>query len=145
VSILPERWLNGPERLKAFLASLSPEIGFQTAVGRGKGRLARDVLVRFSEAPTQSFRFDFLVSANLNDRNYGLISLRDVVRHFHILMEGAYRLGTNDEPIDLPDLVLIPHGNWPAIRYRCPGCSVETWGRPGLNLACNDCGRTLVP
>lgn len=144
VSIIPERWLTGRERLTPFLGPLSSEIPFQTAAGKGRGRMAQNVLVRFSDSIDQSFRFDFLVSPNLNDRSYGLISLRDIVRHFSIRTEGPFRSGDDAVPITLPDLVLIPHGRPQHIGYRCPKCSVEAWGVPGLALACSDCNRPLV-
>ena len=58
-------------------------------------------------------------------------------------MEGTLRLGNSGELFQLPDLVLVPHG-WQRIKYRCPNCGIEVWGRPGLNLGCNDCTRPLV-
>lgn len=29
------------------------------------------------------------------------------------------------------------------IKYVCPGCGCKVWGKPGLNISCNDCMETL--
>src|SRR5262245_47305668 len=105
--------------------------------------MARATRVQFQHAPGRTYRFDFVVTPGLNDRDYGLISLRDVMRHFTPQAEGALRLRDSGELFQLPDLVLVPHG-WQRIKYRCPNCGIEAWGRPGLNLGCNDCARPLV-
>jgi hypothetical protein len=144
VSAIPERWLTGPHHLAPFLGTLSAEpISFRTAAGEGRGRMACGACVQFGDALSQTYRFDFAVTAGLNDRDYGLISLRDVMRHFTPQVEGTLRLGDSGELFELPDLVLVRHG-WQRIKYRCPKCGIEAWGRPGLNLGCNDCTRPLV-
>jgi hypothetical protein len=144
VSAIPERWLTGPRHLAPFLDGLSADpIRFRTAAGEGRGRLARAVSVRFQRAPSATYRFDLVVTPGLDDRDYGLISLRDVMRHFTPQVEGTLRLGPAGELFELPDLVLVPHG-WQRIKYRCTNCGIEVWGRPGLNVGCNDCGRVLV-
>lgn len=150
VSILPECWLRGPERLESFLPSISEDtIVFRTAAGEGNGNLARDVQVRFTSAPGQTYSFDFLVTKGLNrrkdreGRNYGLLSLRDVIRHFDFETDGPFRLTESGGPLQLPDLVLMPRTGWRRIRYRCPQCGIEAWGRPGYNLQCGDCARQL--
>jgi hypothetical protein len=126
------------------LGTLSAEpISFRTAAEQGQGRMACGAQVQFVDAPSQSYAFDFVVTPGLNERNYGLIALRDVIRHFTPQVEGVLYLGGFGELFQLPDLVLVPHG-WQRIKYRCPGCGIETWGRPGLNLGCNDCTRSLV-
>jgi hypothetical protein len=144
VSATPEQWLTGLRQLAPFLGTLSADtISFRTAAGEGRGRMARGVQVQFRNVPGRSYRFDFAVTAGLNDRDYGLIALRDVMRDFTPQVEGTLRLGSAGELFELPDLVLVPHG-WQRIKYRCPNCGMEAWGRPGLNLGCNDCGRPLV-
>ena len=144
VSAIPESWLTGRRHVAPFLGRLSARpIRFRTAAGEGHGRMARGVPVQFVDAPGQTYRFDLVVTAGLGDRDYGLLSLRDVMRHFTPQFEGTLRLGNSGELFELPDLVLVPHG-WQRIKYRCPDCGIEVWGRPGLNVGCNDCTRRLV-
>jgi hypothetical protein len=144
VSAVPESWLTGPQQLAAFLGPLSADpISFHTAAGRGHGRMARNAQLQFVDAPSQAYPSDFAVTAGLNYCGYGLISLRDVMRHFTPEVEGALRLGDFGELLQLPDLVLVPHGRQ-RVKYRCPNCGIEAWGRPGLHLGCNDCTRVLV-
>jgi hypothetical protein len=144
VSALPESWLSGPRQLAPFLGRLSADpIRFRTAAGEGSGRMARAVPVRYWNAPSRTHSLDFAITPGLNDRNYGLIALRDVFRYFIPQAEGVLRLGPSGELFELPDLVLVPHG-WQRIKYRCPNCGIEAWGRPGLHLGCNDCTRVLV-
>jgi hypothetical protein len=140
VSAIPERWLGptGP-RLQRFTGQLSRPVEFSTVAGENRGRMVRAVPVRFPSDPAaRVYRFDFLVTPGLDNRGYGLISWRDVVGQFDVETEGIVDIGSFGEPIQLPDLVLIPRGGFQRIRYRCPGCGIETWGRPGLHLICGD-------
>jgi hypothetical protein len=144
VSAIPEGWLTGTEQLAPFLGRpVADPIRYQTAAGEGQGRMARAVQVRFVDAPVRSYRFDFVLTAGLEHQDYGLISLRDVMRHFIPQVEGTLRIGNFGELFELPDLVLVPHG-WQRIKYRCPNCGIEVWRRPGLHVGCNDCTRVLV-
>jgi hypothetical protein len=118
---------------------------FRTAAGPGRGKLASNVAFRFSQDPGRTYKFDLLVSAGLNDRQFGLLALRDVLRHFALQTEGAMRHDLFDTPIELPTLDLFPYGGWQRISYRCPECQIEVWGRPGLELVCNDHNRRLEP
>jgi hypothetical protein len=145
VSLIPQKWVTPLKQFGDVLGKLSTPAGFETLAGAGTGRLARDVPVCFQDAPGILCRFDFFVTDSLNRRNYGLLSLRDVVNYFSIETEGTCDLGTGGEPVTLPILRLDPRAGWSRIRYRCPGCQVNAWGRPGLHLACGDCNRQLVP
>jgi hypothetical protein len=90
---------------------------------------------------------DFLVVQGLS-RAFGLIALRDVLRHFTFHTQGLFALGPAGEPRSMPDWILVPHDRSPRMTYRCPqGCPAESevWGRPGLHLTCGDCGRDLIP
>lgn len=53
-----------------------------------------------------------------------------------------------DLPIDAAHLVLSA-GEKPnrsnRVKYRCGGCSVQLWGKPGLNVLCGDCGTEFDP
>src|SRR5687768_1807188 len=79
VSLLPEEWLQG---LQDFLVLENDPQSFTTAAGSGEGRLAPGVPTVFSEAPDDAYSFDWLVTAGLNGRGYGLLSLRDVLTYF---------------------------------------------------------------
>src|SRR5262249_16478795 len=124
--------------------SLRP-VRFRTLTGSGAGRFACDVPVQFSEAPLVRCLFDFFVTESLNERNYGLISLRDIYNNFSMEAEGRFRRGADNEPISLPVLRLFPRAGWQRIRYLCPACQLSAWGRPGLHLVCGDCNRQMVP
>jgi hypothetical protein len=145
VSLIPEKWVPVLKRLGEVLGKLSTPTRFVTVTGEGTGRLACNVAVQFPEAPGLVCRFDFLVTQNLNQRGYGLISLRDVLNHFTLETEGPFRLGPDGEPLALPVLRLHTRAGWARVRYWCPGCQVNAWGRPGLHLACGDCNRPLRP
>jgi hypothetical protein len=30
------------------------------------------------------------------------------------------------------------------LKYSCPRCSMNVWGKPGLHLRCDDCSEALV-
>lgn len=145
VSAIPELWLAGRQKLKPFLPALAAErIRFQTAAGEGIGRMAQGVRVRFADAPGQVYTFDLLVTSGLNARDYGLLSLRDLVRNFDIRTEGKLHLSPFGDPVHLPELVLTPWSASANVVYRCPQCRAEALGKAGLNLACYDCNRPLV-
>jgi hypothetical protein len=143
VSAIPDSWL-AKRGLRAYVNNLSAEpITFRTAAGQGQGHMASDLAVQFSDDPQRiTYRFDFVVTPGLNEREVGLIALRDVLRHFHIQTNGGLRFGPFGEPVELPDLVLVPHGRGEKLAYRCR-CPTQVWGPRGLNLACNDCGYQL--
>lgn len=145
VSLMPQKWATSLNQLGDVLGKLSTPTGFETLAGAGRGRLALDVPVQFADAPGIAYRFDFLVTESLNQRGYGLISLRDVLNHFTVETEGTCRLGPDGQPLALPILRLLPLAGWARTRYWCPGCQVHAWGRPGLHLACGDCNRPLLP
>jgi hypothetical protein len=107
VSLLPETWVHA-KGLQRFLGKLSPPLTFTTAAGAGSGRLARAVQVQFPMAPAETYSFDFVVSPNLNNREYGLIALRDVIRHFDMVTRGPWTVNQDGTPLTTPDLVLIP-------------------------------------
>ena len=144
-SAIPARWLDGPEGLRPFLGDLSEEVPFRTAAGEGRGP-ARQVRFQFADAPGRPYPFDFLVVAGLDIRTkpIGLIALRDILRHFAVETEGPQRFGDAGEPIELPRLLLHPLTEWQRIRYRCPECQREVWGRPGLHLICGDHNRRMA-
>lgn len=31
------------------------------------------------------------------------------------------------------------------VKYSCPGCDINVWGKPSLNICCGDCSRQLEP
>lgn len=31
------------------------------------------------------------------------------------------------------------------VKYTCPGCGINVWGKPGLKLRCDDCNQPLMP
>lgn len=145
VSAIPERWLSGRHKLKTVLPAPGTErITFQTAAGEGTGRMARGVRARFADAPAHAYEIDLLVTSGLNLRDYGLLSLRDVVRNFAVRTVGTLRVSAFGDPVHLPELELIPWSEPALIQYRCPLCRAEALGKPGLNLGCNDCNRTLL-
>jgi hypothetical protein len=84
VSTIPAEWLEGKHNLARYFASLSKPIPLDTSAGpnTGKGQIAAAVRVRWAGHP-QEYKWDFLVSSTLK-KKYGLISLRDVLRDFHI-------------------------------------------------------------
>jgi hypothetical protein len=47
------------------------------------------------------------------------------------------------EPEALPIRQLIPRPEGVQIRYTCPNCGIQAWGRSGLRLECRDCGTLL--
>ena len=30
------------------------------------------------------------------------------------------------------------------VRYACPDCSIHAWGKPGLRMSCDDCGKRML-
>jgi hypothetical protein len=106
ISAIPERWLNNP-RLRHFLKTLSSPLSFVTTTGRGTARVARGLFVRFPH-DLRELALEVLVMEGLNERQYGLISLRDVVNHFSMETVGPVRYGPTGEPVELPDFVLHP-------------------------------------
>jgi hypothetical protein len=145
VSAIPEAWLTSPVfNLRRFLRPTYP-VAFGTAGGRGSGRMAVGVPTVFGEERGHHHlvTLDWLVTSGLNTRNYGLLALRDVINHFVVATEGEFRLPSDGRPELLPVLRLIPHSAGVPIRYTCPHCGVEAWGRPGLRLECGDCGTVL--
>jgi hypothetical protein len=107
VSVIPEAWVS-QKGLGRSLGKLSGAVPFTTATGTGGGKVARSVRVQFPMDPVGVYEFDFLVSPNLNDRDYGLISLRDVVRNFDVASEGNWTLDADGRPLEIPDWFLIP-------------------------------------
>jgi hypothetical protein len=145
VSAIPEAWLTAREfNVQRFLRPRN-SMSFGTAAGRGSGRMAVGVPTLFQDAPGQQHlvTLDWLVTSGLNSRTYGLLSLRDVINHFVIVTEGEVRVRSSSEPESLPILLLIPRPVGVQIRYTCPNCGIQTWGRPGLRLGCSDCGTVL--
>lgn len=145
VSAIPQRWLHSrsPPGLERFLGPLSATLSISTVAGTGAGRLARGVPVRFA-GTAETYRFDFLVTPGLDGRDYGLIALRDVVRHFAVGTEGGLRIGPAGEPVELPVLALYPQGGRQQVRWVCPRCRAESRGRAGLHLVCGDCNQRMV-
>jgi hypothetical protein len=107
ISVIPAEWVRN-KGLRRFIGELSRPVWFTTAAVEGHGRLARAVLVQFPMDPAGRYTFDFLVSANLDGRGYGLISLRDVVRNFEIVTRGAWATDADGTPLSTPNLTLIP-------------------------------------
>jgi hypothetical protein len=145
VSLLPEEWMNLPSQAR--LSPISSErVSFQTAAGQGEGTLlSADTDTIFTTDPQQqTYRFDWLVTRNLNGRGYGLVAPRDLIPHFFIRSEGLYEPGPLGEPVELPDLELVPRQVWDRVRYRCPVCGIFTWGRAGLHLICGDHNVRLI-
>jgi hypothetical protein len=144
VSLLPEEWLVNFQ-LQSFLQPGSTRIPFQTAAGVGEGRLAPDASAVFVNDPgAEVICFDCLVTPNLNGRGYGLLCLKDVINHFFILAEGRLEFGEDGQPLELPDLVLVPRHVWDRVQYFCPKCRVVAQGLSGLHLICGDCNLPLV-
>jgi hypothetical protein len=117
---------------------------FGTIAGTVEHPLARGVQARFMHRPSTICPVDFMVSDALNSRCYGLLALRDVLRHFQMETEGEPVFDDSGKPVRLPNLMLRPFGGGLRVRYQCPGCQVETWSRPGVNLFCGDCNRRVV-
>jgi hypothetical protein len=103
VSMLPEEWMHV---LDPFLNLGEEPASFQTAAGSGTGRLACQVPTDFEYDPDRVSRIDWLVTAGLNGRGYGLLSLRDIIRLFIIETEGEFRLNDEGFPTELPRLLL---------------------------------------
>ena len=78
--------------------------------GGPSGQTAPAARILFSDDPCRNYALDFLVTPGLNGRNYGLLSLRDILRHFAIRTAGGHQFGPNGEPVALPILELIPRG-----------------------------------
>src|SRR5262245_28660230 len=108
ISAIPEHWLNAP-RLRRFLTTLTYPVAFTTTAGTGPARVARGVTVKFPH-DRRDLLLDFLVMPSLNARQYGLVSLRDVINHFAMETVGSLRHRPGGEPVRLPDLVLHPRG-----------------------------------
>src|SRR5262249_47776992 len=143
LSAIPSKWVK-QHHLANFLGEFSELIPFQTTAGGGHGPLARGARVQFADVPGQDYWLDFLIMDGLNDRDYGLLSLRDVIDHFHFRTDGPFRLGVTGEPLELPDVELLPRNTWADVRFVCPQCKSMALGRPGLNLYCGDCNRQMV-
>jgi hypothetical protein len=105
VSSVPQRWLS---LLGAFLRPFPQTMGFGTAAGQGTGQMAPDTRILFPSDPCRDYDVDFLVTPGLNAQNYGLLSLRDLVRHFAIGIVGDHQLGPNGQPVALPEFELVP-------------------------------------
>ena len=59
------------------------------------------------------------------------------------LLTGTVATGKPGEPE--PTRVVSPGKSKEKTKYTCPGCGVNVWGKPGLNLKCGDCNETLQP
>jgi hypothetical protein len=84
--------------------------GLPAKRGGPAGQTAPAARILFPDDPCRDYPLDFLVTPGLNRRNYGLLSWRDVLRHFAIRTAGGHQLGPNGEPVALPILELIPRG-----------------------------------
>lgn len=69
--------------------------------------------MQFAMAPDGVYDMDVLVSPNLNDRDYGLLALRDVIRHFDVTTRGEAQFDEDGEPLQTPEWVLIPRNGSP--------------------------------
>lgn len=108
VSLIPETW--GTSRnLARFLGSLSKRVPFSTAAGAGSGKMAR-VSLRFVMDPEGAYDVDVMVSPNLNDRDFGLLALGDVLRHYDMTTKGRWSYDASGKPVERPDLILTPLG-----------------------------------
>jgi hypothetical protein len=58
--------------------------------------------------PAGVYSFDFVVTPNLDGRGYGLIALRDLIRHFEVATVGKWEVAADGTPLSIPDLTLIP-------------------------------------
>lgn len=105
MSVIPQRWL---PLLTGFVKLTSTPVSFGTAGGSGRGFMAPGAQLVFPDDPCREYTVDLLVTPGLNRRNYGLLSLRDVVRYFSIETAGSHQLGPTGEPLSLPTLELIP-------------------------------------
>ena len=91
VSVIPKKWIQRHSPLSHYLGNLSKEsVSFQTATGPGEGQMVSNVSVCFADAPQHQFFCDFLVASSPYKRDYGLLSLRDVLQHFSIQTEGFF-------------------------------------------------------
>jgi hypothetical protein len=105
MSVIPERWL---PLLAGFVKPTSIPVNFGTAGGAGSGFLAPGAQIVFPDDPCREYAVDLLVTPGLNRRNYGLLSLRDIIRYFTIETAGNYQLSPRGTPLVLPTLELIP-------------------------------------
>ncbi len=106
ISVVPEQWLNNT-RVRPFLKVHPSPLRFATTVGRASALVARGVFVQFPP-DARELALDFLMLPSLNARQYGLISLRDIINHFALETVGNVRYSARGEPEELPDLVLHP-------------------------------------
>jgi ribosomal protein S27E len=44
-----------------------------------------------------------------------------------------------------PDLVIARTRSGERVKFTCPGCEANAWGRSSLNLRCDDCDRPMRP
>jgi hypothetical protein len=105
VSAIPQRWV---PLLAGFLHLSSQTLSFGTAGGPGAGRIAPGAAILFPDDPCRDSGLDFLVTPGLDQRNYGLLSLREVVRYFTIESRGSHQIDPDGKPIVLPTIELIP-------------------------------------
>jgi len=42
------------------------------------------------------------------------------------------------------DLVKLEVPRKEKLRYSCPDCSIHAWGKPGLRMSCDDCGKRML-
>ena len=50
----------------------------------------------------------FRIVYRLDARNYGVLSPRDVVRHFSLRTTGSHQFGPSGQPIAIPEFELVP-------------------------------------
>lgn len=145
MSLVPEEWVRSQGKYLSLPLS-SWSLPFATVAGTGEARvLEGNVQTVFETDPRkEGYRIELAVTEALNQWGYGLLSLRDVTHHFVLRSEGRYEFGPAQEPIELPDLELVPRQVWDRVRYRCPICAVVAWGRSGLHLVCGDHNVKLV-
>lgn len=65
--------------------------------------------------------------------------VRERVRKELGIEEGEYENEPKPDNADKP----VKKYNRNKIKYVCPGCGMKLWGKPGLNVSCNDCMETL--
>jgi hypothetical protein len=146
-TVIPQKWVTqGPLTFLRPLLSADP-ISLTTVAGEGAAYIAKHVDMRFPDDPNQNlYSMDIMICAGLNERGYGLLSLRDILKHFTVEMVGtAPDFDLYGTPLDVPDFLLVPHSYRHQFRYMCPvsGCAVNVLGQSGLVLVCNDHNRRL--
>lgn len=63
---------------------------------------------------------------------------------FERIVDAFLEKDTKIEYQDRPTLKLSGNKKKNKVKYTCPDCRLNAWGKPGANLICGDCNKTLL-